>query len=92
MKCLIASIVVTLDDKVMGGVQNVACIIENVLKNKKQFKIYSNALYATEIKFHHTNRPQDSQIESKLYFSSVHHLYGYKIEISVSYVGFCCTI
>lgn len=92
MSCLIGSIVATSDDKVVGSVGNDTCTIENDLNKKKHFELYPNALYVTGIKFHHTKKPQGSQIESKSYISSKHYLYGYKVEVSVSFVEFCCAI
>lgn len=55
-------------------------------QQKTIFEILS-ALYATDVKFRHTNRPHGNQVESKLYYSGNHHLYGYKIELFVSPLG-----
>lgn len=88
MSHLIASTVNTLNEKFIVDVGDDTCTMEIILEKKKQFKHNPNALYATNVKFLHKNRPQGSQLESKLYFSGKHRSYGYKVEVVVSSLGF----
>lgn len=92
MSRLILSIVDILKDRFIVSVKNDSCTMENLAAKKRQFKHFPHALYATDVKFHHTNRPQGNQLESKLYYSGKHHLYGYKVEVSVSPLGFALHI
>lgn len=42
------------------------------------------ALYATDVKFYHTDRPLRSHLESRKYFGKKNDLYRYKTDVSVS--------
>ncbi|KAF0766401.1 hypothetical protein AaE_002924 [Aphanomyces astaci] len=53
----------------------------------KLFDNYPYAMYATDVKFHPTERPGGRDGEAKVYFSGKHKLYGLKIEVSVSPEG-----
>ncbi|KAF0689788.1 Aste57867_18807 [Aphanomyces stellatus] len=51
------------------------------------FANFPYALYATDVKFQPCERPTGRFGESKHYFSGKHHLYGLKLEVSVSPEG-----
>lgn len=53
-------------------------VADNVL-----FKFHKYDRYATDVTFHHANRPAGNHQESKHYFSNKHKIYGYKTEVSV---------
>ena len=57
--------------------------------NDALFVNYPYALYATDVKFQPTHRPEGKFTEQKHYYSGKHHLYGQKIEVSVSPEGLC---
>lgn len=48
---------------------------------------YPHALYATDVKFRPAYRPSGRFTEQKIYFSTKHKLYGFKIECSVAPPG-----
>lgn len=64
------------------------CKISSLCSSRKQFSNFSSALYATGVKFHLTKRSHGNHMKSKLFYSGKHHLYGYKIEVCVSPLGF----
>lgn len=64
------------------------CKICALLEGGKQYFYFLSALYAIDVKFHHINRPHGDQMDSKLYFSGKHYLYGYKVQVPVSPLGF----
>lgn len=70
------------------SVRQKQCNLLALCNSKKQFLNFPSALYSTEDKFHHTYCPHGNQMESKLYYSGKHHLYGYKIQVSVSPLGY----
>ncbi|KAH9108391.1 hypothetical protein AeMF1_016432 [Aphanomyces euteiches] len=51
----------------------------------KTFRNYSEALYATDVKFQPAHRPTGSFSDAKRYFSGKHKLYGFKVEASVAF-------
>ncbi|KAE9012838.1 hypothetical protein PF011_g8738 [Phytophthora fragariae] len=51
------------------------------------FKNFPSARYATDITFQQSNRPTGGYSNAKKYFSGKHHLYGYKVEVSVLPTG-----
>lgn len=88
MTRLISEVVVELEDRFIYQLREENCSMAHLAKTLRRFFYFPSALYATDVKFHHTNRPQESQQESKLYFSRKHHLYGFKTEVSVSHNEF----
>lgn len=60
------------------------CTMRVLTSNQMVFSNFPTALYACDVKFHHTNRPRGSMRDVKAYFSGKHKLYGYKTEVSVA--------
>ena len=63
----------------MSGKYSMAHLQENTLV----FVHFPCTHYATDVTFHHTNRPTGNMNESKHYYSGKHKLYGCKTEASV---------
>lgn len=61
--------------------------MKEIIEKKERFQHYPCALYTTDVQLHHANSPQGNQHESKLYYSGIHHLYGYRVKILVSPLG-----
>lgn len=80
----VEAIVSPLVQEFVTAVRQNQCNMLELYNNKKQFPNFSSALYATDVKFHHTNRPHGNQMERKLYYIGKHHLYGYKIKVFAS--------
>ncbi|KAE9312802.1 hypothetical protein PR003_g19674 [Phytophthora rubi] len=53
----------------------------------KSFKPFPCARYATGVTFQQANRPAGTHSEAITYYSGKHHLYGYKVEVSVLPTG-----
>lgn len=54
-----------------------------MIRDKKLFRNFTCACYATEMFFQQCNRPSGNMQEGKFYFSGKHKLYGFKTEVSV---------
>ncbi|ETL37701.1 hypothetical protein L916_10654, partial [Phytophthora nicotianae] len=52
------------------------------------FQNFPYARYATDVIFQQTNKPAGNMNEINPYYSGKHHLYGYKVEVSVLRNGF----
>lgn len=57
--------------------------MERLVNDVYTFRHYKFALYATDVKFQHTNRPAGKHEEAKVNFSNKHKVYGYNSEVSV---------
>lgn len=88
----ITAVVGDLENKFVFGARDSCCTMKELVLNERRFQHNPSALYATDVKFHHSNRPHGSHYESKLYFSGRHRLYGYKTEFSVSSNGLAVLI
>lgn len=84
MTRLVTIIVTELEEQFLSYIENELCAMSYSYKNYKRFAHFASALYATDMKFHHANRPQENLQESKHYHSGKHHLFGYKTEVWVS--------
>ncbi|KAH9117199.1 hypothetical protein AeMF1_008994, partial [Aphanomyces euteiches] len=58
--------------------------MEKLRTSGNSFQHYPSARYATDVTFQQTNMPAGNLAERKRYFSKKHHLYGYKVEVSVA--------
>ncbi|KAH9100026.1 hypothetical protein Ae201684P_019031 [Aphanomyces euteiches] len=58
--------------------------MEKLRTSGNSFQHYPSACYATDVTFQQTNMPAGNLAERKRYFSKKHHLYGYKVEVSVA--------
>lgn len=85
MTRLIAAMVGDLESKFVVGARDSCCTMKELVLIERRFRRSSSALYATDVKFHHFNRPRESYQESKLHISGKHRLYRYKTEVSVSF-------
>ncbi|KAF0710544.1 hypothetical protein AaE_012476 [Aphanomyces astaci] len=63
--------------------------MSDLSNSDRRFDHFPYALYAVDVKFQPAQRPTGRFAEQKHYFSGKHHLYGYKIEASVSPEGRC---
>lgn len=57
--------------------------MQNLRECSYRFENHPSARYATDVTFHHSNRPGGNLQEAKRYFSGKHHLYGKKVEMYV---------
>lgn len=58
-----------------------------IINEKKRFKNFQGAFYATEVTFQKSFRPSGNEAVGKIYFSGNHKIYGYKVEVSVLLTG-----
>ncbi|KAF0706981.1 hypothetical protein AaE_013839, partial [Aphanomyces astaci] len=63
--------------------------MSNLSNSDRRFDHFSYALYEVDVTFQPAQRPTGRFAEQKHYFSGKLHLYGYKIEASVSPEGRC---
>lgn len=84
----IASINDFLRNSFIEEVRQSTCTMEKIIENERRFQLYPRALYATDVNFYHANRPQGNQLECKLYYSCKNPRYRYKVEVTVSLLGF----
>ena len=61
--------------------------MERLKTDGKEFKSNPTAYYALDVRFQPTNCPSSNHLESKLFFSGRHHLYGLKTKVAVFSVG-----
>ena len=54
-----------------------------ISERKELFKNFPFCLEAIDVTLQQANRPSGNMKEGKIYFSSKHKLYGYKVELSV---------
>lgn len=85
--CLVAAVVEVLENKFVLGARDSCCTMKKLLLTERCFQHNPFALYATHVKFHHSNRPHGSHQKCKLNFSDKHRLYGYETKVSVSLSG-----
>jgi len=56
---------------------------KKIYNDKTHFKHFNFAVDAVDVTFQQANRPLGNHTEAKVYYSGKHHLYGYKLEVSV---------
>ncbi|ETP41621.1 hypothetical protein F442_11245 [Phytophthora nicotianae P10297] len=61
--------------------------VEKLTLSGRTFDNFKCARYATDVTFQQSNRPRGNHRESIGYYSGKHHLYGYKVEVSVLPTG-----
>ncbi|KAH9083270.1 hypothetical protein LEN26_021012 [Aphanomyces euteiches] len=61
--------------------------MSNLVASGKTFRNYQSALYAVDVSFQQGSHPHGPHNEALHAFSGKHHLYGKKVEISVSPAG-----
>ncbi|KAE9133659.1 hypothetical protein PF010_g2742 [Phytophthora fragariae] len=66
---------------------NDSMAISKMALSGKSFKHFPGARYATGVTFQQANRPAGTHSEAITYYSGKHHLYGYKVEVSVLPTG-----
>lgn len=76
------------EERFVNEIENKLSFMSYLHKFDKQFAHFSCSLYATDVRIRHTNWPQNSRQESKLYHSCSHHLAGYKTDALVASFGF----
>lgn len=76
MTWFVKAMVSPLVQEFIKSVRQKMCNMPAYCNNRKKFPNFLSALYATDIKFYHTNRPHGNQMKSKLYYSGKYHLYG----------------
>ncbi|KUF99909.1 hypothetical protein AM587_10001449 [Phytophthora nicotianae] len=54
-----------------------------IVRSGHAFKYFPYARYATDVTFQHANKPSGNMSEILRCYSGKHHLYGYKVEVSV---------
>ncbi|ETI35397.1 hypothetical protein F443_18260 [Phytophthora nicotianae P1569] len=54
-----------------------------IVRSGHAFQNFPYARYATDVAFQQANKPAGNMNEIKPYYSGKHHLYGYKVEVSV---------
>lgn len=85
---LISAIVADMENRFISGVRIICCEMDELVSKQQRFHYNLSTLYATNVKFHLSNRSHRNHWESETYFSSKQHLYRYKIEAFVSPNGF----
>ncbi|KAE9161320.1 hypothetical protein PF002_g32403 [Phytophthora fragariae] len=66
---------------------NASMAMSKMALSGKSFKHFPCARYATDVTFQQANCPAGTHSEAITYYSGKHHLYGYKVEISVLPTG-----
>ena len=82
-------------DKMLGVIEPILTSLYIVKPSGMGYRKFDNfpyALYATDVKFQQSNRPGGTFQDAKKYFSGKHHLYGLKVECSVSADGRCVDV
>jgi len=62
---------------------------DDLNEKRELFENYNYALYAIDVRFQQSLKPTGNMNEVKNYFSGKHHLYGYKVEYSITPNGQC---